>query len=126
MLSSQVPLHACSYMEDVFAVLGKRWSGLVIDLLLQRPARFSELGAALPHLSNRVLSDRLTELQEAGLVDRDVDPGPPVAVTYRLTPRGHELLPAMDALRLWAGAPVDAEGRLFPFPHSDASADAPR
>ncbi|WP_326791417.1 helix-turn-helix transcriptional regulator [Streptomyces sp. NBC_00841] len=58
--------HSCSYTEDVFNLLGKRWMGPLIDLLLQRPARFSEIHAALPALSKRVLSDRLSELQEVG------------------------------------------------------------
>ncbi|MEV0286961.1 MULTISPECIES: helix-turn-helix domain-containing protein [unclassified Kribbella] len=115
MIEPRVPLHACSYTEEAFALLGKRWSGLLIDLLLQRPARFNELAAALPELSKRVLSDRLTELQDAGLVQREVSEGPPVTVTYRLTERGRGLEPAMDALRIWAGAPTDAEGR--PVPH---------
>lgn len=122
MLTTGLPLHTCSYVEEVFAVLGKRWTGLVVDLLLQRPARFSELSAALPHLSNRVLSDRLVELQEAGLVERTVDPGPPVAVTYELTPRGRGLLPAMDALRVWAGAPTDQDGRLLPHAGAESAA----
>ncbi len=95
-------------------MLGKRWMGLLIDLLLQRPSRFSELHAALPAMSKRVLSERLAELQEVGLVERDVDPGPPITSTYRLTERGQGLGPAMDALRIWAGAPVDDEGRPIP------------
>jgi DNA-binding HxlR family transcriptional regulator len=111
---TRLPLHACSYTEEVFGVLGKRWSGLLLDLLLQRPARFNELAIALPQLSNRVLAERLGELQEAGLVERLLDAGPPVAVTYRLTPRGDGLRDAMDALRVWAGAPVDEHGRPLP------------
>ena len=110
-----MPLHACSYTEEVFGILGKRWSGVLLDLLLQRPARFSELAAALPQLSKRVLTDRLAELQEAGLVLREVDPGPPVSVTYRLTAGGEGLRPAMDALRVWAGAPADEAGRPLPY-----------
>lgn len=119
MSETRLPLHACSYTEDVFALLGKRWTGLLIDLLLQRPARFSELTAALPQLSKRVLSERLAELQEAKLVVREVEPGPPVSVTYRLTGRGHGLQPAMDALRVWAGAPTDDAGDLLPFSPED-------
>jgi DNA-binding HxlR family transcriptional regulator len=115
MSETRLPLHACSYTEDVFRLLGKRWSGVLVDLLLQRPARFSELAAALPQLSKRVLTDRLAELQTAGLVLREVDPGPPVTVSYRLTERGRGLGPAMDALRVWAGAPVDANGQLLPY-----------
>jgi len=105
MIQSRLPLHACSYTEEVFRLLGKRWTGLLIDLLLQRPARFNELAAALPQLSKRVLSERLAEL----------DDGRPVAVSYRLTERGQGLSPAMDALRVWAGAPVDEHGQALPF-----------
>jgi len=108
-------LHACTYTEDAFEVLGKRWTGLIVDLLLQRPARFNELVRAIPQLSKRVLTERLAELQEIGLVEREVDAGPPVAVTYRLTERGEALRPAMDALRVWAGAPVDNRGRPVPY-----------
>jgi DNA-binding HxlR family transcriptional regulator len=113
--TASLPLHLCSYTEEVFTLLGKRWTGLLVDLLLQRPARFNELAAAVPQLSRRVLTERLGELQQSGLVHREVDPGPPVAVEYRLTARGAALGPAMDALRVWAGAPTDAQGRALPF-----------
>ncbi|GAB7032486.1 helix-turn-helix domain-containing protein [Streptomyces sp. NPDC021749] len=119
MPETRLPLHACSYTEEVFRLLGKRWVGLLIDLLLQRPARFSELAEAVPGLSKKVLSDRMSELQSAGLVEREVEPGPPVAVTYRLTQRGQGLGPAMDALRVWAGAPVDEDGQ--PVPYADVA-----
>ena len=95
-------LEACQYVERVFTVLGKRWTGLLIDLLLQRPARFSELARAVPALSQRVLGERLRELEATGLVERSVDPGPPITVTYALTPAGQDLGPAMSALREWA------------------------
>jgi DNA-binding HxlR family transcriptional regulator len=89
----------------VFAVLGKRWNGQIIDLLLQGPARFSQLVAALPGLSHRVLTERLTELQQAGLVIR-------TSSHYALSPRGEGLRPAIDALAAWSevaatGDPTD-------------------
>ncbi|HEX9354821.1 MAG TPA: helix-turn-helix domain-containing protein [Streptosporangiaceae bacterium] len=115
MVQPRMPLHACSYTEEVFRLLGKRWTGLLIDLLLQRPARFNELAAALPQLSKRVLSERLAELQDVGLVLREVDDGRPVSVSYRLTDRGQGLSPAMAALRVWAGAPVDEHGQPLPY-----------
>lgn len=124
MRDTGLPLHACHYTEEVFALLGKRWSGLLVDLLLQRPARFNELATAVPQLSRRVLTERLTELQEAGLVLREVDPGPPVAVSYRLTDRGVALRPALDALRVWAGAPTDSEGNPLPFSAAGHEAEA--
>ena len=97
-----VPLELCDRAAKVFDLLGKRWSGLIVDLLLQRPARFSELARAVPGLSERVLAERLRELEEAGILARTVDPGPPITVTYALTEIGTELEPAMQALRDWA------------------------
>jgi DNA-binding HxlR family transcriptional regulator len=102
---SPLDLHACPYTEAAFRMLGKRWMGPIIDVLLQRPARFNEIARAIPQLSKRMLDERLTELAGCGLVAREVDAGPPLAVTYRLTPRGEGLRPALDALRIWAGAP---------------------
>ncbi|MHB9150925.1 MAG: winged helix-turn-helix transcriptional regulator [Thermoleophilia bacterium] len=101
-------LSLCDAVARVFEILGKRWSGLLVDLLLQRPARFKELARAVPGLSERVLSQRLRELEEAGLVKRRVDTGPPIAVTYSLTPLGRGLEPALDALREWAHKLPDA------------------
>lgn len=81
----------------MFALLGKRWNGQIIDLLLQGPARFGQLVAALPGLSHRVLTERLTELRQARLVIR-------AGQTYALTPHGEGLRPAMDALAAWGSA----------------------
>jgi DNA-binding HxlR family transcriptional regulator len=79
----------------VFTLLGKRWNGQIIDLLLQGPARFGQLVAALPGLSHRVLTERLAELQQADLVTR-------ADQAYALTPRGEGLRPAIDALATWS------------------------
>jgi len=103
-MEDRLPLHACEYTESVFRLLGKRWTGLIVDLLLQRPARFSELRDALPLLSNRVLAERLTELQDEGIVCRESGGPSGPAVHYCLTPHGRNLGPAMAALRTWAGA----------------------
>jgi DNA-binding HxlR family transcriptional regulator len=89
----------------VFTLLGKRWNGQIIDLLLQGPARFGQLVTGLPGLSHRVLTERLAELQEAGLITR-------TAGHYTLTPRGEGLRPAIDALATWSetappGDPID-------------------
>ena len=107
----------------VFALLGKRWNGQVIDLLLQGPARFGQLVAALPGLSNRVLTERLTELQEAGLVARGD------GQTYLLTERGEGLRPAMDALATWCvpgspGAGADGEDQCGDNPCGNGAWEA--
>jgi len=92
---------ACEAITQVFTLLGKRWSGLIIVTLLDGPARFSQIARLVPRVSERMLSERLTELGAAGLIDREVDAGPPVNVTYRLTLRGEALRPALAELERW-------------------------
>jgi DNA-binding HxlR family transcriptional regulator len=93
---------ASAELTRVFALLGKRWSGLVVGVLTGGPARFAELRRAIPGISERMLSDRLTELTDHGLVIREVLEGPPLGVCYRLTPAGMALRPALEELRRWA------------------------
>jgi DNA-binding HxlR family transcriptional regulator len=83
----------------VFRLVGKRWTLAILASLMQGPARFSELARAVPGLSERVMSERLQELCEAGVVERVVEPGRPPAATYRLTPIGECLRPAVESLR---------------------------
>jgi DNA-binding HxlR family transcriptional regulator len=92
---------ACSAITQVFELLGKRWSGLIIATLLDGPARFSRLVQLVPGVSERMLSERLSELAAAGLVIREVDDGPPINVRYRLTARGEALRPALAELERW-------------------------
>jgi DNA-binding HxlR family transcriptional regulator len=90
-------------LTQVFGLLGKRWTGMVVGVLLDSgSAHFSELRRAIPGISERMLSDRLSELGEAGLVLREVEPGPPLRVSYRLTSGGEALRPALTELQRWA------------------------
>ncbi|MEV3872696.1 helix-turn-helix domain-containing protein [Streptomyces sp. NPDC049906] len=89
-------------MTRVFGLLGKRWTGLIISVLLEGPVHFSELRRAIPGISERMLSDRLSELAGEGLVLREVVEGPPLRVAYRLTRSGVALKPALAALGEWA------------------------
>ena len=74
-----------------------------MEILLQAGAlRFSEIAAAVPELSDRMLSDRLKELEARGVVARTVHPGPPLKVEYGLTEMGVALEPAVGALKRWA------------------------
>jgi DNA-binding HxlR family transcriptional regulator len=93
---------ACEKLTSVFALLGKRWSGVILGTLLDGPARFSEIARLVPGVSERVLAGRLAELVRAELVERAVEPGPPVAVRYRLTNRGEALRPSLLELERWA------------------------
>ncbi|MEU5027059.1 winged helix-turn-helix transcriptional regulator [Streptomyces milbemycinicus] len=89
-------------MTRVFELLGKRWTGLIVTVLMTQPAYFAELRRAIPKISERMLTDRLTELVAAGLALREVDAGPPLRVTYRLTESGRALEPALSELARWA------------------------
>ena len=89
-------------LTRVFSLLGKRWTGMIIGVLLERPARFAELARAIPGITEGMLSARLRELKELGLVDREVSQGPPISSTYRLTKRGEALRPGLLALGRWA------------------------
>ncbi|WP_406211104.1 helix-turn-helix transcriptional regulator [Kitasatospora sp. NBC_01560] len=90
-------------LTRVFTLLGKRWTGLIVAVLTNNgPAYFSELRRTVPGISERMLSDRLTELADAGLVLREVDEGPPLRVSYRLTEAGAALRPALTELAVWA------------------------
>ncbi|MGA2528872.1 MAG: helix-turn-helix domain-containing protein [Acidimicrobiales bacterium] len=93
---------SCEALTAVFALLGKRWSGLIVGTLLSGPARFTQISRQVRGVSERVLSERLNELTAAGLIERRVLAGPPVGVEYRLTQRGEALRPALDQLGLWA------------------------
>lgn len=91
-----------------FTFLGKRWNGVLLGTLSHGPAGFAELKRGLG-ISDSMLSDRLGELGRAGLVERVVDAGPPIAVSYRLTESGEAIGPALRALGDWARDNLDAE-----------------
>jgi len=100
-MEPEEPEGACEAMTQVFSLLGKRWSGLIIVTLLDGPLRFSRIARLVPGMSQRMLSERLCELAAAGLVTREVGEGPPVNVSYRLTERGEGLRPALAELKRW-------------------------
>ena len=83
--------------------MGKRWSGAIVYVLLESgPMRFSEIGGSVPQLSDRLLSERMKELEARGIVERHVRDGAPARVEYGLTDMGRELAPALRELRAWA------------------------
>jgi DNA-binding HxlR family transcriptional regulator len=83
-------------------LIGKRWTGAIVCALTERPMRYGELRKAVPGLSDRLLSQRLRELEEEGLVERRVEAGTPVRVTYSLTEAGQQLDPVLRELKVWA------------------------
>ena len=92
----------CPDFHAAIELIGKRWTGAIVSALTDGPKRFGELGKAVPGLSDRLLSQRLRELEEAGVVERQVEPGTPVKVSYSLTGKGADLGPAIAELKAWA------------------------
>jgi DNA-binding HxlR family transcriptional regulator len=92
----------CPYYHQAVELVGKRWTGAIVDALLPGPHRFSEIAPGIPHISDRLLSMRLRELEAEGIVERQVLDGSPVRVLYALTAKGEALEPAIRALRSWA------------------------
>jgi DNA-binding HxlR family transcriptional regulator len=95
---------ACPLTHEAIELIGRRWTGAIVEVLLHGGAgmRFNEIAGAVPELSDRMLSERLKELEDRGVVRREVQAGPPVRVCYVLTPMGRGLEPALDELRAWA------------------------
>lgn len=92
----------CPFYHEAIELVGRRWTGAILRVLMDRPMRFSEVGQAVPELSDRLLSARMKELEARGIVERTVHPGPPVRVEYSLSEMGRELGPALIQLQEWA------------------------
>jgi DNA-binding HxlR family transcriptional regulator len=102
----------CEHFQRAADLIGRRWNPLIIRALQSGVSRYSDLKAAVPNISDTVLSERLKELEAAGLIEREVTPSAPVRVDYRLTERGSDLCAVMTELadwaERWAGEPVGA------------------
>ena len=91
----------CSLYHRAVELIGKRWSGAIVLVLLDGPLHFSGIRQLVPELSDRLLSERLKELEAEGVVERRVLDGSPVRVEYSLTEKGRALEPAVRALKEW-------------------------
>ena len=95
----------CPYYHEAVELIGRRWTGAILAVLLdqqqQEPLRFGEIADAVPALSDRLLSERMKELEARGVVSRTVRPGRPVRVEYALTEMGRELEAAVRELERW-------------------------
>jgi DNA-binding HxlR family transcriptional regulator len=118
----------CPLYHRAVELIGRRWTGAIIEILIQSGSlRFSQIASAVTDLSDRMLSDRLKELEAWGLVARTVHPGPPVRVEYALTRKGRELAPALSELKQWAREWLDGHDGTQPRPGAEpAPAAEPR
>ena len=99
----------CARFHKAVELIGRRWSGAIIQILLQGPSRYAELRGAIPDITDRMLSERLRELEDEQIVARTVIPETPVRVEYSLTQKGRALAPALDAIGHWAEKWVEAQ-----------------
>ncbi|MEO8678513.1 MAG: helix-turn-helix domain-containing protein [Vicinamibacterales bacterium] len=107
----------CTKFHRASELIGRRWTGAVIFVLLKQRCRFATLRDAIPGITDRMLSERLQELEQEGLLERTVLPQTPVRVEYSLTKKGKALAAAMDAISGWAEKYIDAA----PAPRPKAS-----
>src|SRR6476659_7210262 len=100
----------CPRYEKAAAILGKRWTGLIIRALMDGPCRFNELLKMVELVSDRLLTERLRELEAEGLVERTVYPESPVRIEYSLTSKGQAMKTVVDAIQEWASDWIEIEG----------------
>ena len=94
--------NCCPLYHEAVELVGRRWTGAILRVLMDGPLRFSEIAQAIPELSDRLLSERMKELERRGMVQRTVFPGPPLRVEYELSKMGRELEPALSEIQRWA------------------------
>jgi len=98
----------CPLYHEAVELIGKRWSGAILRVMMVGELRFSQIAQAVPDLSDRLLSERMKELEARGVVERQVHSGPPVRVEYRLSAMGRDLEPALEEIQAWAQRWLDA------------------
>jgi len=92
----------CDRFHHAIELIGRRWTGAIIFVLLRSRSRFAHLREAIPDITDRMLSDRLRELEEEGVLERTVIPETPVRIEYALTKKGRALAQAFEAIGEWA------------------------
>ena len=98
----------CPRYERAMSIISKRWTGLIIRALLAGSCRFNSISSYVPGLSDRLLSERLKELESEGIIERRVYPETPVRIEYVLTGKGRELRTIVEVVQVWADRWVPA------------------
>lgn len=95
-------VHLCPKYEKAMEILGKKWTGKIVRVLCSGPTSFSRIARSVSDLSDRVLSERLKDLEANGILERRVTPSMPVKIEYSLTAKGRDLQEVLDAVQRWA------------------------
>lgn len=104
---SEISMQLCPRFESAFSFLGKRWNGLIIQTLMSGPKRFKDISNQIPMMSDKMLSERMKDLEGEGILVRHVYPETPVRIEYELTEKGHALKSVMEQIQMWAECWVD-------------------
>ncbi|MDQ0060798.1 DNA-binding HxlR family transcriptional regulator [Paenibacillus harenae] len=91
----------CPKYEAAADILGKKWTGRIIRVLLGGPKRFKEIKEQIPEMSDKMLTDRMKELESQNIINRNVYPEMPVRIEYDLTDKGRELQPVIESIQKW-------------------------
>lgn len=92
----------CPKFESAIEILAKKWTGLIIRVLMEQTSRFRDIREQIPLMSERMLAERLKELEAHGVIERRVYPETPVRIEYALTEKGKALAPVFDSIQQWA------------------------
>jgi DNA-binding HxlR family transcriptional regulator len=128
----QPELTPCTRFHRAIELIGRRWTGAIVFVLLRSRCRYATLRASIPDITDRMLSERLQELEREGILERTVVPETPVRVEYSLTKKGRALASAIDAMAAWAedwldpkAAPANVKAPVLPAsPKSRRAASA--
>lgn len=101
----------CSRFHAAVELIGRRWNGVILQALLVGCGRFSTVRAAIPGITDAMLTQRLRELEDAGIVTREVIDGRPVEIRYALTEIGAQLAPILNAISDWGDRWARATGQ---------------
>lgn len=91
----------CPKYEAAADILGKKWTGRIIRVLLGGPKRFKEIKEQIPEMSDKMLTDRMKELEAQEIIVRNVYPDMPVRIEYELSPKGRDLQPVIESIQKW-------------------------
>lgn len=111
--------HLCPRFQAAMDVLSRPWTGLILSTLFQGQLGFCELAERLEVIGDRMLSSRLKDLEQRGIVERLVISEAPLRVAYRLTPVGEGFMEVARAMETWGGVLLEAGG-LDPTPRAQA------
>lgn len=107
------------HYRDTIEPLNKRWTWQIVRLLLNEPLHFNDLKKHIDHISAQILSTRIKELMQEGIVRRCAISGPPVQVEYGLTDKGYELRPVIEAIISWSSCFIIKEESKYAFCYTD-------